>query len=439
MDVDSESTAAPTPGGTSVLDAKFLESFRSFTTDDREHLINQFRALTNAQLTNEGIGFFLDMNNWNLNAAIVAYYDFEQPSDKFPMMKFVADVTVGEGEAVPPSTRFTKTWRIENSGSEPWPSSCVLKFVNGDRLQERDETYVGLLAPNQQTNVSIDMTSPVIPGIYKSQWRLFTPAGVPFGDPIWLIASVEEGGLLGITQQLSALGGNSINDNDDNMMTGQQSNLSYNPVIIIFDISQIKIMIASAGHDEHFNDGNDEKSTEPSSYDKFIGIPSLLKQHRTQLDQFNQWFSKRDWLSFHHHHYDWWAFPVNERSSRGCMYQLTDDNITELQTNEKFISDLRQCAKLVCLSWGWDIDEKELCQITDEHQKWAYWPVRLYKIGRCMFIFDQEDYYQSLKQYAIFIQNNKKEKLDFFSHTKNRKVDVLQQWEEMEKTSKKNY
>ncbi|CAF0915216.1 unnamed protein product [Didymodactylos carnosus] len=231
MDVDSESTATPTPGGTSFLDAKFLESFRSFTTDDREHLINQFRTLTNAQLTNDGIGFFLDMNNWNLNAAIVAYYDFEQPSDKFPMMKFVADVTVGEGEAVPPSTRFTKTWRIENSGSEPWPSSCVLKFVNGDRLQERDETYVGSLAPSQQTNVSIDMTSPIGPGMYKSQWRLFTSAGVPFGDPIWLIASVEEGGLLGITQQLSALGGSSSNDNDDNMMMGHQTHLPYNSVI----------------------------------------------------------------------------------------------------------------------------------------------------------------------------------------------------------------
>jgi len=32
------------------------------------------------------------------------------------MMKFVADVTVGEGEAIPPNTPFLKTWKIENSG-----------------------------------------------------------------------------------------------------------------------------------------------------------------------------------------------------------------------------------------------------------------------------------------------------------------------------------
>ena len=38
------------------------------------------------------------------------------PTDKLPHMRFIADVTVGEGEAIPPSTRFVKTWRVENSG-----------------------------------------------------------------------------------------------------------------------------------------------------------------------------------------------------------------------------------------------------------------------------------------------------------------------------------
>ena len=38
------------------------------------------------------------------------------PTDKIPQMRFVADVTVGEGEAIPPNTRFVKTWLVENSG-----------------------------------------------------------------------------------------------------------------------------------------------------------------------------------------------------------------------------------------------------------------------------------------------------------------------------------
>jgi len=39
------------------------------------------------------------------------------PTDKIPQMRFIADVTVGEGEAIPPNTRFVKTWRVENSGN----------------------------------------------------------------------------------------------------------------------------------------------------------------------------------------------------------------------------------------------------------------------------------------------------------------------------------
>lgn len=31
-------------------------------------------------------------------------------------MAFIRDVTIGEGESVPPNTTFVKTWRIQNNG-----------------------------------------------------------------------------------------------------------------------------------------------------------------------------------------------------------------------------------------------------------------------------------------------------------------------------------
>lgn len=52
----------------------------------------------------------------NLQAAIGAYYDFESPNISMPSMSFVEDVTIGEGESIPPDTQFIKTWRIQNSG-----------------------------------------------------------------------------------------------------------------------------------------------------------------------------------------------------------------------------------------------------------------------------------------------------------------------------------
>jgi len=66
-------------------------------------------------------------------------------------------------------------------GTERWPSNCSLRFVNGDRLQDRDEIYVSSLVPGEQTNISVDITSPSISRIIRSQWRLFTSTGVPFG------------------------------------------------------------------------------------------------------------------------------------------------------------------------------------------------------------------------------------------------------------------
>ena len=42
-----------------------------------------------------------------------------------PSMTFVRDVTIGEGESVPPSTDFTKTWTVLNSGNEPWPEGTL--------------------------------------------------------------------------------------------------------------------------------------------------------------------------------------------------------------------------------------------------------------------------------------------------------------------------
>lgn len=232
MDIDSEPISSST--GMSNLDEDLMERLRSITTSNREDLIAQFRATTNAMLTDEGCAFFLEMSNWNLNEAILAYYDAEMPTDKIPQMRFIADVTVGEGEAVPPNTRFVKTWRVENSGGEQWPNNCSLRFVNGDRLQDRDEIYVSSLIPGEQTNISVDIISPSVSKIIKSQWRLFTPAGVPFGDPIWLIASVEEGGLLGITQQLEQCHSLGMNTDPSVHMTNQtgvqpSTNLHYQP------------------------------------------------------------------------------------------------------------------------------------------------------------------------------------------------------------------
>lgn len=192
MDVDND------------IDSTLLQQFSCLGTTDRDVLINQFQKLLGNQLNATDCAFFLDMNNWNLQAAICSYFDFEASKENLPSMSFLKDVTIGEGEAVPPNTKFIKTWRIQNAGDTSWPPGCSLKFTNGDQLSNQESVFVDQLPAHDCCDVSVEMASPSTPGIYQGQWRMCTGMGQLFGEVIWVIVTVAEGGLLAVTQQMEA-------------------------------------------------------------------------------------------------------------------------------------------------------------------------------------------------------------------------------------------
>lgn len=160
----------------------------------------------------------------NLQAAIGAYYDFESPNVNTPSMSFVEDVTIGEGESVPPDTPFTKTWRIQNTGAEhvslftylyrmntflivggivsnetsisvslfcccllcitgaeSWPPGVSLKYIGGDQFGHVNTVMVKSLDPQEVSDVSVQMRSPAAPGMYQGQWRMCTSTGLFYG------------------------------------------------------------------------------------------------------------------------------------------------------------------------------------------------------------------------------------------------------------------
>lgn len=194
MEVDSE------------IDSQLLQQFSSLATNDKEVLIAEFQRLLGDQLNAAGCAFYLDMNNWNLQAAICSYYDLEHPQLKLPSMLFVRDVTIGEGESIPPNTPFVKTWRIQNSGDDVWPPGCCLKFVSGVQFGHQDRVMVDSINPGSMTDISIEMISPSDTGLHEGRWRMSTATGSFFGEFIWVILQVEETGLMGVTQQMSKFG-----------------------------------------------------------------------------------------------------------------------------------------------------------------------------------------------------------------------------------------
>jgi hypothetical protein len=195
------------------FDGKLLDQFRSMGTTDRDVLIAEFQAVLGNKLNPESCAFFLDMNNWNLQNAVCSYYDFEQPANSLPSMTVIADVTIGDGESVATNTTFLKSWRVKNSGLERWPPGCHLRFCSGDNLSTVERKMVEALDPGQVVDIHVEMRSPSSVGTYVSLWRMCLPTGTFFGDAINIHVLVADGGLLGITQQLSRIGGEFVQGN----------------------------------------------------------------------------------------------------------------------------------------------------------------------------------------------------------------------------------
>ncbi|XP_060523624.1 protein ILRUN [Cylas formicarius] len=200
MNVDNDSSSG---GGAFDIEQSLLQQFSCMGTTDKDELVQQLQKLLGSptHLNYSTAAFFLDMNNWNLQAAICSYLDIESPN-QLPSLSLISDPVATETGSIEPNTKFQKFWYICNSGSEPWPVGCYVQCSDGDSFGG-GRIPLPCLAPGQATYLKIEMTSPPVPGIYQSKWRACTLNGSYFGDPMWAILTVVEQGTIELTEQLS--------------------------------------------------------------------------------------------------------------------------------------------------------------------------------------------------------------------------------------------
>ncbi len=99
---------------------------------------------------------------------------------------YVADVTIPDNTVVQPGAGFTKVWRIRNSGTCDWEPGTQLVFVAGEPLTAIGAVPVPSVAAGAETDISVEMTAPTMPGTYKSVWQLQAPNGQRFGSQIYV-------------------------------------------------------------------------------------------------------------------------------------------------------------------------------------------------------------------------------------------------------------
>ncbi len=94
---------------------------------------------------------------------------------------YVADVTYPDGTYVAPDTDFTKTWKIQNTGTCTWTETYRIKFVSGAQM-DGETTEIGQeVKPGETVKVSVDLTSPSTAGPYTGYWQMANDSGTLFG------------------------------------------------------------------------------------------------------------------------------------------------------------------------------------------------------------------------------------------------------------------
>lgn len=131
-------------------------------------------------------GKFFD---FDLYADIVVVQPRPQP--RLDEARFVADVTIPDGSVVRPGQKFTKTWRLRNSGNTTWETGYTFAFFSGNRLGATASSAAPKAGPGDEVEISLNFTAPTTPGVYRSTWKLRNRQGRFFEFDMYCLVEVK--------------------------------------------------------------------------------------------------------------------------------------------------------------------------------------------------------------------------------------------------------
>lgn len=100
---------------------------------------------------------------------------------------WIADVTVPDDTVYWKNETFTKTWKIENSGTTTWDTTYKLVYVDGPILGETLVVSITTpVKPANQIEISIPMKAPETLGTKKTWFRMMNGKGQFFGESFYV-------------------------------------------------------------------------------------------------------------------------------------------------------------------------------------------------------------------------------------------------------------
>ena len=120
--------------------------------------------------------------------------DILAPATCTDSASFVADVTIPDNTNLDPGKPFTKTWRIENTGTCTWDEEYRLVFALNEQMGAPDSVPLKKTRPGREVDISVEMTTPTETGEYRADFQLLNPEGavVPIdnGQYLWVVVTI---------------------------------------------------------------------------------------------------------------------------------------------------------------------------------------------------------------------------------------------------------
>ena len=108
------------------------------------------------------------------------------PEDCVSNLSFLSDLTVFDGTSIPYGATIDKQWLVQNSGTCNWSAGYRLRYIGGAILGAPEELNLYPAKSGTQAVIQITFTAPFSDGQYESAWQAFDPAGLAFGDAIYM-------------------------------------------------------------------------------------------------------------------------------------------------------------------------------------------------------------------------------------------------------------
>eukprot|EP00276_Gloeochaete_wittrockiana_P006549 CAMPEP_0184645862 /NCGR_PEP_ID=MMETSP0308-20130426/2434_1 /TAXON_ID=38269 /ORGANISM="Gloeochaete witrockiana, Strain SAG 46.84" /LENGTH=764 /DNA_ID=CAMNT_0027075303 /DNA_START=91 /DNA_END=2385 /DNA_ORIENTATION=- len=111
------------------------------------------------------------------------------PKRKAYAVEFVKDVTIADGTPVEASKKFSKVWRLKNSGESAWTGDFCVECVEGGLMGHAIGSRIAIgkkVNPQSEVDVVVDMTAPTSTGPHRCKWQMCKPSGKTFGVKFWV-------------------------------------------------------------------------------------------------------------------------------------------------------------------------------------------------------------------------------------------------------------